>query len=45
MPMLQDPTVYFTTVPDSERQAGAAALAAWLEHAPMHITTDPEEET
>ena len=45
MPLLQDPTPYFTLVPEHERPAAARSLASWLENAPIQVSTSGEKET
>ena len=44
MPLFQDPTVYWTTVPENERAGAAQSLASWLQSAPIQVTTRPEDE-
>jgi transcriptional regulator with XRE-family HTH domain len=43
MPLLQDPRVYFSTVPLTETKAAGDALAAWEQTCPIRVTTEPEE--
>ena len=45
MPLFQDPRPYFTIVPESEFAAADGALAAWLQNAPIQVTTEPEDES